>query len=97
MAERARTAVEVDQAIDRHPDRQGHASERHAGLQIRPFKHYKRAELSVGALRAKAKAAGVDTTLRSTGGAAPLAAGEEPRPVTSGDVVAMYTKHAEAA
>jgi hypothetical protein len=51
--------------------------------------------LTVGALRAKAKAAGVDTTLISTGGSAPLAPGQKPRPVTSADVVAMYAKHAE--
>jgi predicted TIM-barrel fold metal-dependent hydrolase len=62
-----------------------------------PFKHHKRADLTVGALRAKAKAAGVDTTLISTGGAAPLAPGEKPRPVTSADVIAMYTRHAETA
>ncbi|MDE8654561.1 amidohydrolase family protein [Novosphingobium album (ex Liu et al. 2023)] len=61
------------------------------------FAHHKREELTVGALRAQASAAGVDTTLISTGGAAPLAEGEEPRPVTSGDVVAMYKQHAEAA
>jgi predicted TIM-barrel fold metal-dependent hydrolase len=61
------------------------------------FSHFKRAELNVGALRAKAAAAGVDTKLRSTGGAAPLAPGEVRRPVTSGDVIAMYTKHADAA
>ena len=61
------------------------------------FDHHKREELTVGALRAAATAAGVDTALISTGGAAPLAPGETPRPVTSGDVVAMYTKHAEAA
>ena len=60
------------------------------------FDNYKREELTVGALRAKAKAAGVDTTLISTGGAAPLAAGEKPRPVTSADVVAMYAAHADA-
>jgi predicted TIM-barrel fold metal-dependent hydrolase len=61
------------------------------------YSHFKRAELNVGALRAKAKAAGVDTTLRSTGGASPLKPGEVRRPVTSGDVIAMYTKHADAA
>ena len=61
------------------------------------FDHFKREELTVGALRAKAMAAGVDTTLISTGGAAPLAAGETPRPVTSGDILAMFTKHAEPA
>jgi len=53
-------------------------------------------QLTVAALRAKAKANGVDTTVRSTGGAAPLAAGEKPRAITSGDVNAMFRKHAEA-
>ncbi len=61
-----------------------------------PFAHFARKDLTVGALRAQAKAAGVSTALISTGGAQPLAAGEKPRPVTSGDVVAMYAKHAEA-
>jgi predicted TIM-barrel fold metal-dependent hydrolase len=60
-----------------------------------PFAHNKHEDLTVGALRAKAKADGIDTTLISTGGAAPLAAGEKPRVVTSGDVMRMYTKHAE--
>jgi predicted TIM-barrel fold metal-dependent hydrolase len=60
-----------------------------------PFAHHKKEDLTVGALRAKAKADGVDTTLISTGGAAPLAAGETPRVVTSGDVMRMYMKHAE--
>jgi hypothetical protein len=60
------------------------------------FKHHKRAELTVGALRAKARADGVDTTLISTGGAMPLAPGERPRPVTSADVIAMFAKHADA-
>ena len=61
------------------------------------FKHHKRAELTVGALRSKAKADGVDTTLISTGGSAPLEPGQKPRPVTSADVIAMYAKHAEIA
>ncbi len=61
-----------------------------------PFKHHTREELTVGALRAKAKAAGVDTTLISTGGATPLKAGEKPRPVTSADVMHMYSAHAMA-
>jgi predicted TIM-barrel fold metal-dependent hydrolase len=60
------------------------------------FKHHSREELTVGALRAAAKAKGVDTTPKSQGGAAPLAAGEK-RVVTSGDIVGMFTKHAEAA
>jgi len=62
-----------------------------------PFGHYLREELTVGALRAKARAARVDTTLRSTGGARPLAPGEVARPVTSGDVIKMYSKHSEGA
>ncbi len=61
------------------------------------FKHFKREEVTVGALRARAKAAGVDTSPKSCGGAAPLAEGEEPREVTSGDIVQMFTRHAEAA
>jgi hypothetical protein len=61
-----------------------------------PFAHHSRAELTVGALRAKAKAAGVDTTLISTGGATPLKPGEKPRPVTSADVMEMYSSHALA-
>jgi len=61
------------------------------------FRHHPRRELSVAALRAKAAAAGVDTTLRSTGGASPLAPGEVRRPVTSGDVIKMYAQHAETA
>jgi len=59
------------------------------------FKYYKREELTVGALRAKAVADKVDTTLISTGGAAPLAAGEVPRRITSGDIAEMFAKHAE--
>ncbi|MDE2596749.1 MAG: amidohydrolase [Sphingomonadales bacterium] len=59
------------------------------------FDHMAKEELTVGALRAKAAAAGVDTTLISTGGSQPLAPGEKPRPVTSADVQAMYAKHAE--
>ena len=61
------------------------------------FDHFKREEITVGALRAKAKAAGVDTAIRSSGGAAPLAAGEARRAVTSGDIGAMFKAHAEMA
>ena len=62
------------------------------------FGYAPRSDLTVGALRAKAAAKGVDTSIRSvTGGAKPLAEGEERRPVTSGDIVAMFAKHAEAA
>lgn len=53
-------------------------------------------QLTVSALRAKAEAAGIDTAVRSSGGAAPLAADEKPRAVTSGDISAMFRKHAEA-
>ena len=58
-----------------------------------PFAHHSRAELTVGALRAKAKAAGVDTAPKSSGGEAPLVAGED-RPVTSADIGAMFARHA---
>ena len=57
------------------------------------FKHHKREELTVGALRARAAAAGVDISPKSSGGRAPLAPGEKPRPVTSGDIMAMFSKH----
>ena len=62
-----------------------------------PFQHFKREELTVVALRAQAVRQGVDTSVRSSGGAAPLAAGEEARPITSGDIVQMFMKHAETA
>lgn len=62
-----------------------------------PFEHYAKAELTVGALRAKAREQGVDTSFRSSGGAAPLGAGEALRPVTSGDIIGMFRKHAETA
>jgi predicted TIM-barrel fold metal-dependent hydrolase len=61
------------------------------------FKHHKREELTVGALRAKAAAAHVDTTPISSGGRAPLAAGEKVRTVTSGDLMKMFAHHDRAA
>jgi len=61
------------------------------------FAYHKRQDLTVGALRTKAKADGVDTTPISSGGAAPLAAGEKPRRVTNGDIAQMMKKQAEAA
>lgn len=62
-----------------------------------PFKHYKRQDLNVGALRAKAAADKIDVTLNSFGGGEkPLADGEAPRPITSGDVVSMFTRHRKA-
>ena len=62
-----------------------------------PFAHYKKDELTVGALRRKAAEQKVDISVKSSGGAAPLAAGERPRPITSGDIVDMFRTHAEAA
>lgn len=54
------------------------------------FKHHKREELTVGALRAKAAAAKVDVTPKSFGGAMPLEAGEKARVVTSGDIQKQF-------
>ncbi len=54
-----------------------------------PFEHYKREELTVGALRARAKAKGVDTTPYSSDGARPVEEGDK-RPVTSGDILTMF-------
>lgn len=45
---------------------------------------------TAGALRARAT--GVNTSLKSYGGPAPLAAGIEPRRVTSGDITRMFAK-----
>ena len=59
------------------------------------FKHYQREELTVGALRAKAT--DVDTTPISTGGNAPLEAGEAKRRVTSGDIMKMMQRQSEQA
>jgi hypothetical protein len=59
------------------------------------FKHHKREDLTVAALRQKGQ--NVDTSVRSSGGAAPLAAGQDARPITSGDIVQMFMKHAETA
>ena len=61
------------------------------------FKYHKREELTVGALRAKAAADKVDTTPISSGGAAPLAPGETPRRITSGDIARMMAEQSKAA
>jgi predicted TIM-barrel fold metal-dependent hydrolase len=61
-----------------------------------PFKHHQREDLTVGALRAKAAAAQVDVSVRSSGGARPLAEGDAVRPVTSGDVIRMFMQHDKA-
>ena len=57
-----------------------------------PFQHFKREELTVGALRARANVAGVDTAPKSSEGERPVAAGDT-RPVTSGDIMKMFTRH----
>ena len=62
-----------------------------------PFAKNQREALTVGALRAKAAADKVDVTPKSFGGAAPLQSGEQPRPVTSGDIVSMFTRHRKIA
>jgi predicted TIM-barrel fold metal-dependent hydrolase len=58
-----------------------------------PFEHHTKQELTVGALRARARAAGVDTSPKSSGGDRPVQQGVE-RPVTSGDVLRMFEQHA---
>ncbi len=60
-----------------------------------PFQHQPKSELTVAALRAQARAKGVDVSIKSQGGAAPLAPGEKPRIVTSGDIMYMFQKHEE--
>ena len=62
-----------------------------------PFKSHQREDLTVGALRAKAKADGVDVTPVSSGGAKPLEEGEQARPITSGDLMKMFSHHSKAA
>jgi len=58
------------------------------------FDYFKREEVTVGALRKRAEAAGVDTSPKSSGGERPLAEGET-RPVTSGDIMKMFARHEE--
>jgi hypothetical protein len=60
-----------------------------------PFRYHKKEELTLGALRAKAKAAGVDTTPTSSGDARPVAQGEGRR-VTSGDVICQFMEHGKS-
>jgi len=59
-----------------------------------PFEHNARENLTVGALRAKAAADGVDTAAVSSGGLNPLEGTR--RVVTSGDLFKMFAHHAEA-
>jgi predicted TIM-barrel fold metal-dependent hydrolase len=66
-------------------------------FQFDMFNILPREQLTVGALRAKAAEQNVDISVKSSGGAAPVAAGTARRPITSGDIVGMFEKHAEAA
>jgi len=59
------------------------------------FQYNSREDLTVGALRAKAVADGVDTTPISCGGEKPLADGEATRRITSGDLMKMFAHHAK--
>ena len=59
------------------------------------FSHFKREDVTVGALRAKAAADGVDTTPKSYSGDKPLADGEAKRRVVSGDLMKMFAHHAQ--
>ena len=61
------------------------------------FHYHKREDLTVGALRAKAKADKIDTAPLSLGGAKPLADGETARRVTSGDIAKMMEQQSRAA
>ena len=60
-----------------------------------PFKHHKKADLTVGALRAQAALDGVDTTPTSMSGAKPLSDDEATRRITSGDLMKMFAHHAQ--
>jgi hypothetical protein len=53
------------------------------------FEYHQRADLTVGALRAAAKARNVDTTSKSSDGDRPVELGAK-RPVTSGDMMRMF-------
>lgn len=78
----------TDEQIDKVTHRNAIRFFRHDAL----FENYKREEVTVGALRAKARERGVDTTPVSSGGARPVT---ELRPVTSGDIMEMSRKAAE--
>ncbi|MCB2073580.1 MAG: amidohydrolase [Novosphingobium sp.] len=78
----------TDEQIDKITHKNAIRFFRHDAL----FENYKREDLTVGALRAKAEAKGVDTSPKSSGGMKPT---DETRPVTSGDIMAMSKKAAE--
>jgi predicted TIM-barrel fold metal-dependent hydrolase len=77
----------TDEQIDKVTHRNAIRFFRHDSL----FKNYRREELTVAACRIRAKARGVDTAPKSSGGSKPTAGG---RPVTSGDIMEMFKKHA---
>jgi predicted TIM-barrel fold metal-dependent hydrolase len=56
-----------------------------------PFKHHRKEDLTVAALRAQAQAKGVDVSPKSSAGAKPMMA-DELRPVTSGDILSMFAE-----
>ena len=58
-----------------------------------PFEHFSREELTVSALRARAKDKGVDISTKSSEGSRPVE--DDTRPVTSGDMMKMFAAHAE--
>ena len=62
-----------------------------------PFRHHEKEALTVGALRARASANGIDTSPKSSGGVAPLREGEKRCPVTSGDVMRQFMEHEQVA
>lgn len=84
----------VQGLTDTQIDKVTHLNAMHM-LRFDPFKYHSRQELSVGALRAQAKADQVDTTPISSGGAAPLAEGEEKRRITSGDIMKMMQQQSQ--
>ncbi|MET0270419.1 MAG: amidohydrolase family protein [Sphingomonas sp.] len=58
------------------------------------FEHHRREDMTVAACRARAAAKGVDVSLKSSSGARPTES-TPTRPVTSGDVMEMFRKHAD--
>ncbi len=61
------------------------------------FDRCPKAEMTVGALRARAAQKSVDTSIHSNTGEAPLAANDQVRPVTSQDLAEMFARHAAEA
>ena len=96
LAESARNAVGERQA----PDRRSRSTRSRIATRCASSASIRSSitsaqELTVGALRKKA--AGVDVSVHSYGGAAPFLPGEKLRPITSGDVMEMYNRHRKTA